>query len=140
MTFREKSAWIMAVALTLSGIGYFWIVGSMSLAIGAVAPPLLPVAGLYVVALVAAAITGHVVAAVLAPKEADAAADERDKQIGARASQAGGMLLGVGVVLSLLFYTVSMDGHILFHGVFAALMLGQIVEYAAQIYFYRTGV
>ena len=139
MAFQEKSAWIMIVALALSGVFYFLTVAMMSTT-GELAPPVLPVLVTYTVALTVLAIIGHVCISVFAPKDANARSDEREKLIGHRAAHWSGTVLGVGVVLSLVTYLVSYDGNLFFYAIFASLMLSQLLEYALQIVFYRTGI
>ncbi len=138
MPFKEKSAWIMLVALLASGGIYALLVVNLSNHAGSLIPPLLPTVFVYTVVLVALAILGHIVIAVMAPKDANAASDERDKQISAVAGHYSSVLLGVGVLMFLGIYLFSYNGHLLFYGIFGSLMLSQIAEYALQIKFYRS--
>lgn len=140
MSFREKSAWLMGVALLAAGAFYFYVVAQMSEAVGAVAPPVTPFIVVYVIALTVIAVFGHIVIAVLAPKDAQAKRDERDRAVLFAASNRSGYVFATGTVLALGYYLFTRDGDALFHAVFASLMLGQIVEYALQIYFYRRAV
>ena len=138
MPFREKSAWIMSVALLALGLAYFYAVAAIWSASGQLAAPMLPLVIAYTVALILLAVIGHIVIAVLAPKEANAAADERERRIFERAGHFSSYVLGAAIVMSLGFYLLSRDGDLLFYTVFASLMLGQFMEYALQIVFYRT--
>jgi uncharacterized membrane protein (DUF485 family) len=140
MPFQEKSAWIMSVALLVGAIFYFVVVAAMSSAIGELAPPILPTVAVYTAILVVIAIVGHIVVAALAPRDASAPLDERERVIVARASHRSGYVLGAGVILSLGLYLFSYSGDLLFYGVFASLMLSQLVEYGMQIFLYRTTV
>lgn len=140
MPFQEKSAWIMSLALLVGGIFYFGVVAAMSWAIGQLAPPILPLIAVYTAILVIIAVLGHVVVAVLAPRDANAPHDERDRAVIVRAGHWSGYLFGVGVILSLGLYLFSYDGNLLFYCVFASLMISQLFEYAAQIFFYRRGI
>ena len=140
MPFQEKSAWIMSVALSLGGAFYFAVVLTMSSQLGRVAPPILPVLGVYTVILVIVAVAGHMVAAVVSPKEANASLDERDRAISHRAGHLSGTLFAAGTILALGFYLFSYDGNLLFYGVFASLMISQLAEYAVQILLYRSTV
>ncbi|MEM7281119.1 MAG: hypothetical protein AAF438_05785 [Pseudomonadota bacterium] len=139
MAFQEKSAWIMIVALTVSGAFYVVAVAMMSSA-GELAPPVLPVLVVYTIAQTVMAIIGHICISVFAPKEANARIDEREKLIGHRAAHWSGTVLGVGVVFSLIAYLFSYDGNILFYAIFASLILSQVLEYVLRIVFYRRGV
>ncbi len=76
--------------------------------------------------------------AILAPKEANAAADERERSIFDRAGHYSSYFMGAGVVMSLGAYMFVRSGDLLFYTVFASLMVGQIMEYVFQIVFYRT--
>lgn len=140
MSFHEKSAWVMATVL-LAGAGfYFRTVASMSAELGAIAPPVLPVVIVYVVAIILLSIFGHILVAVSKPSEADDTMDERDRIISSRAGAFSGVLLGIGVITSLGHYLFYYDGNLLFHMAFGALMLAQLGEYAARIVMYRRGV
>lgn len=140
MSFREKSAWVMSLALLLAGAAYFVVVAQMSAALGQIAPPLVPLIVVYVVALTLIAAFGHAIVAALAPKEAHAASDERDRLIVFRAGSFSGVVLGLGIVCAMGTYLVTMSGNALFHGVLASLMIAQLAEYLRQIVLYRTTV
>jgi hypothetical protein len=140
MAFQEKSAWVMAIALLVGGIVYFWVVAAMSAGIGRLAPPILPLVAVYSALLAVVAAVGHIVIAVLAPKEATSRLDERERALVTRASHRAGLVFGTGVVLSLGLYLVVYDAHLFFYCVFASLMLGQLADYALQILSFRTSV
>jgi len=140
VAFQEKSAWIMSLALLVGGVFYFGVVAAMSSAIGKLAPPILPIVAVYTGILVLIAIVGHIVAAVCAPRDASAPLDERDRTVTSRAGHRSGYVFGIGAILSLGFYLFTYDGNLLFYGVFASLMISQLVEYGMQIHLYRTTV
>jgi len=140
MPFHEKSAWIMIIALALGGLLYFSAILAGSSDAGALVSPRVPLIVLYTVCLTVISVIGHIVIAVLAPKEANAPADERERLIIVRAGHFSSYLLGTGIVLSLVLYLVSGSGDLLFYAVFASLMLGQIAEYVLQVIFYRTSL
>lgn len=140
MPFHEKSAWIMSVALLLGGVFYFAVVVSLSGELGGLVPPILPLVVLYTVLLVVVAVIGHIVVAICAPREANAALDERERRIFDRAGHLSGYVFGAGVLLSLALYLFTYDGNLLFYGVFGSLMLGQLAEYVIQIRLYRAVV
>ncbi|MCH9695305.1 MAG: hypothetical protein K0U72_12415 [Gammaproteobacteria bacterium] len=140
MSFQEKSAWIMSLALALGGAFYFVTVSAMSAEINQLAPPTIGAVVVYTLILIALAIIGHVAIAVFAPKEANASLDERERMIFARAGNFAGYVFGFGVILSLGMYLVSYSGNALFYGVFASLMIGQLSEYAARVFLYRVAV
>ena len=138
MAFQEKSAWIMTLALLFGGGFYYRVVASMS-AGGELAPPNIGLIGVYTVILVIVAVVGHILVAVLAPKDADAPLDERERKIFDRAGHLSGYIFGFGVVFSLGLYLFSYNGNLLFYGVFASLMVSQLAEYVFQIFLFRRG-
>lgn len=137
MSFREKSAWIMSLALLALGLAYFYAVGAIWSESGQLAAPMLPLVIAYTVCLILLATIGHIAIAALAPRDANAAIDERERRIFERAGHYSSYVLGAGIVLSLGVYLVYRSGDLLFYTVFASLMLGQIMEYVLQIVFYR---
>jgi len=140
MPFKEKSAWIMAFLLLSLGAAYFYVVAAISSETGQLATPLLRLIVVYTVCMIVLSAVGHTVIGILAPKEANAAADEREQSIFDRAGHYSSYFTGVGVVMSLGAYLILRSGDLLFYGVFASLMVGQIMEYVYQIIFYRTSV
>ena len=140
MAFHEKSAWIMSFALLLGGIFYFGVIARISSEIGQLVPPMLPLVAVYTAILVAIAIAGHVVIALMAPKEASASLDERERQLAVRAGHHSGLVFGAGVIMSLGLYLFSYNGNLLFYCVFGSLMISQVVEYGLHIVLYRTTV
>lgn len=140
MPFHEKSAWIMSVALLLGGVFYFSAVVSGWSESGQLTSPLIPLILIYTAFLVVVAIVGHIVIAVLAPKDANAPLDERESQTFCRAGHYSSYVFAVGVLISLGIYLISNSGDLLFYTVFASLMVAQIAEYFFQILFYRTPI
>lgn len=140
MGFREKSAWVMTVALLLGALVYFGVVIMASSATASLATPAIPLIALYTIVLIVIAIIGHAVTAALAPKDANAPLDERDRTIAAYASHRSGYVFGTGVIVSLGLYLLSGNGDLLFYCVFASLMLGTLAEYVIQIFLYRTSI
>jgi hypothetical protein len=140
MPFQEKSAYIMSFALLLGSIFYFGIVTLMSKELDHWAPPVLPLIVVFTIILVSIAIIGHVLIAVLAPKDANAKMDERERKIFDRAGHISGYFFGTGVVLSLGLYLFFYDGNLLFYTVFGSLIISHFSEYITQIVLYRTVV
>jgi hypothetical protein len=138
--FREKTAWVMAAILTGGVVFYFNMVASASKALGQTAPPIIGFVIAYVVVIVIASVGAMTVLGATSPREAEAPADERDRQIADRAAHWAGYVLAAGLLGALWHYSVNQDGHMLFHLGFLSLMLGQIAEYVFQIYLYRRGV
>ncbi|TAJ72456.1 MAG: hypothetical protein EPO51_10170 [Phenylobacterium sp.] len=97
MSFRELSAWISLVTVVVCFGVYFG-----SIATGSVSPrgfDTLHLLLLCVAALVVLQIASHAVAARLAPKDARAPRDERERLIAWRAQSLGYYVLMVGVLL-----------------------------------------
>lgn len=134
MSFREKSAWVMAVLMTVAGIYYLRMVLEAVRATGeAPLGALTPYVGLVVVG----SIIIQTILAVLMPKEADAPADERERPLLDRAGNWSGYVLAGGALGGLSNYLVHGDGNILFHFVLGSLIASQIAEYAFQIFLFR---
>jgi hypothetical protein len=138
MSFREKSAWVMAAVMTLAGLYYLRAVVSASDSSGAASPPAGALAG-YVCLVVVGSVVAQVVLALSAPKEAAYPADERERPALQRAGHRAGIVLAAGAVLSLGGFLYRPDGNLLFHLVLGSLIASQIAEYAFQIAFLRRG-
>ncbi|MEM9057540.1 MAG: hypothetical protein AAGD86_08695 [Pseudomonadota bacterium] len=130
----------MAISLLVGGALYYGAVFAMTAAADTLVPPVLPLVVAYTVCLTVLAVVGHIVIAVLAPKDANAPQDERERQIFSRAAQVASYVIGAGILVSLFLYVLFYSGDLLFHMVFGTLMLAQIVEYAMQIRYFRTSV
>jgi len=140
VTFREKTAWIMCVALLLGGVFYGRVIVAGSRTLGEIMPPLIPVIVIYTVILIGIAIFGHIGAALISVKDATEPEDEREARIKVQAGHFSGYVLGAGVLASMGYYLVSYNGHSLFHLIFGTLMLAQFSEYAVQIILFRKEV
>lgn len=140
MPFREKSAWIMSISLLSGAFFYYHSVFSAWSDTGQLSSPAIPQIVAYTGILVVIAIVGHIVAAALAPRDANASVDERERHIFTRAGHYSSYVFVTGILISLGVYVVSGSGDLLFYTVFASLMAGQIVEYGIQIFFYRTSI
>jgi hypothetical protein len=132
MSFREKSAWVMAALMTAAGLFYLNLVVGASRDLGGVAPPI-GIFIAYTLLVVVGSIVAQVVLAVASPKEANAPADERESPLLQRAGNWSGVVLGFGAVTSLLTFLVHADGNLLFHMVLGSLIVAQIAEHSFQI-------
>ena len=130
MSFREKSAWLMALLMTAAGTYYFYIVRGASKALGETAPPAIVTA--FVILVVVSSVIAQIVLALSSPKEANAPADERERMVQQRAGNWSGYVLATGAVAALGHFLVYSDGNMLFHLVMASLIVAQIAEYAFQ--------
>jgi hypothetical protein len=138
MSFREKSAWFMGALMTVAGLYYLRLALQASDALGGGAPPIAVVAP-YVLLVVVGSIVIQTILAVLAPKEANAPADEREGPLLDRAGHWSGYVLAVGALAGLWNFMVHGDGQLMFHIVVGALIVSQIAEYAFQIVLLRRG-
>lgn len=140
MTFKEKSAWVMCVALIAAGGFYAWSVLALWQVAGMVPPPNVLGLAVGVIIIIAIAIFGHAVAALGNPMDANAPEDERDRLVVWRAGNLSGLLLGALSMCALIGFAVNGNGNLLFHGIIGALTLSQLAEYALTIWYYRRGV
>jgi cytochrome b561 len=131
MSFQVKSAWVMALLLTVAGGVYFVAVRDASQALGTTAPAVVVVS--FVLLVVVGSLVTHLVLALASPRQASAPTDERDRQLLYRAGHGSSYVLAIGVMLSLGHYLVHGDGNMLFHLTMASLIAAQIAEYGLQI-------
>ncbi len=135
MSFREKSAWGMSGLLAAAGFFYLWILVAASQASSATAPAAIAI--LVTLLVVVGSITVQVVLAIASPREASAAADERERLVTIRAGHWSGLLFGTWTILALGLYLVLGDGNMLFHLLLGGLIVSQIAEYALEIVLLR---
>lgn len=135
MSFREKSAWAMAVLLGAAGLYYLYLVRAASAAIGETAPPQVAIA--FVLLVVIGAVVVQIALALSAPKAASAPADERERIAGDRAGHWSGLLLATGIVSALGHFMAYGDGNMLFHLVAGSLIVAQLAEYGLEIFLLR---
>ncbi|MCH8489780.1 MAG: hypothetical protein LAT81_07585 [Oceanicaulis sp.] len=145
MTFLEKSNLLMLGAMVRVYGAYGALVFGGPLASGAGIDTeigLMMSNGLMiasVVALVAIAIFGHVVIALLNPKEASRQ-DERDALIEMRGDQRGGFVMAVCAVCAMGLAMVATAHFWIVNLILAGLVLGEIVKAVSKIIDYRRGV
>lgn len=140
MSFQEKSAWVMCIALIVSGAFYAWTVVAIAQVAQVIPPPNGVGIVIGIIIIVAIAIFGHAVAALGNPADANASEDERDRLVVWRAGNLSGLLLGVVCMTSLIAFAVWGSGNLLFHMIVAGMVLSQLAEYALTIWYYRRGV
>lgn len=135
MPFREKSAWVMAAIIVITAVLYALLIGPLPNGV-----PALPIVIAYVVVLTILSVFGQIAIAVFAPRDAGAAADERDRRIADRAGNLSGTVLAVGIVIAMGMYLMGHPPSHMFHAALISLMLAQLAEYVLQIWFYRRGL
>ena len=136
MSYREKSAWVMALVMIGAGFYYLKLAVSASNHIGATAPPF-GILVAYVLVVIAGSVAAQIALAISSPTEANCAADERERPLLDRAGHWSGCILAGGAVTSLLYFLARGDSFLLFHMVMASLILSQIAEYVFQIVLLR---
>ena len=152
MPFREKLAWISLASTLLIWGSYFVEIG-LDAAVGRLETGAL--LGLFIGRVVLSVIVEVVLAtaaALLAPKEANAPADERETLIGLKATNAAYAVLSFGAVIAavtgalvavrgagLLPQTEADVAFVSANGVLFALVLAELVRSTWQIVGYRRG-
>jgi hypothetical protein len=138
MSFREKSAWVMAVVSGIAGLWYLNTLVALAAGAGATPAPL----GLlirYVFVIVIASVVAQVTLAVMTPTEAEAPADERERLVLDRAGSQAGDVLAFGILVSLGWFLMQRDGNLLFHMAFVSLIVAQTAQYLLQAVRLRRG-
>lgn len=130
----------MGLILLAAGVWYFKRIIGLSMELGHAVEPDIRFVTSYIVLIVVASIIANIVIASQAGKDAEAPADERERAILDKAGHWSGIVLAVGAVTGLWHFGWDNDGNLMFHIVFAALMLSQLAEYAFQIFLFRRGV
>jgi hypothetical protein len=145
VSFKEKSAAISLVAV-LGVYGYYFYF--VFLGTGPASPEemLFSMMALVVV-LVIVEVAFHIVVAVLSPREANAAEDERERLIALKAYRVSYLLMSAGALLVLgriLFGSVVELEQVTLLGIanllLFALVLAEAGRYSAAIYHFRRGV
>jgi hypothetical protein len=141
MSFREKSAWIILITLIVMTIVYALHIPPPYTLAPRPNPFLFLVLMLAIGTFVGIVIVGHIVIAIMAPRDAKTAGDERERMIELRATAIASYVyafLTLGGLFVLLHVvnanTIGIAYYILFSFVFA-----EIVNYSLRIYLYRRG-
>ena len=144
MSFREKSLWVMLLAMALATFFYghavvyvsheqFETVAWRAMTVNA---PMLVMFHIGVAVLVAFAIFGHLVIALFDQRTEE---DERDRLIALKGTHIGGIVLAVGVFFAL-WLAVASTGNFWFTQLLLAFwVLAQMSDYAVQLWQHRQG-
>lgn len=132
MSFRERTAWVMACTLILTG-GFY-----LKLVIDGVSPS--SAAFPFVIGVVLFSIAAQVVLAAMSPREASNPVDERERLVMQKAANFSSYVLATGVIAGLGIFMVQEAGMQLFHIVLVSLILAKIAEYGAQIFLMRSRI
>jgi hypothetical protein len=138
MSFREKSAWTMALLTGTAGLWYLKTLATLSPSVAQTPAPLGLVLA-YVIGLVIVSVVAQAVLAVMSPAEANAPADERERAVLRRAGSWSGHVLTAGILIALAWFVAWGDGNLLFHMVFFSLIIAQACEYLVQAVLLRRG-
>jgi uncharacterized membrane protein len=137
MPFKEKIAWISVVTTILVWGGYF---GFMAATGGRMAGQVYMAgfAGAVIVQVILV-IVASIVTAALAPRDASAGSDERDRDIARRAYAIAYPVLLTLIVLVAASMHFGMTARDMAYEIMAAIVIAEIVHYGAQILGYRSG-
>lgn len=139
MSFREKSAWISLLAyLGIYGF-YFVQVGSALTRGDTDGAPFLGLFAQSIALFIAVIIMGTVITAVLAPREANAPADEREKLVTLKANSASGYVLAAGVVLTIGVIFYGAKDFLVINLLFFSLVVSEVYKIVTQLFLYRRG-
>ncbi|ACT60061.1 hypothetical protein [Hirschia baltica] len=136
MSFREKSAWVCFIGL-LGVYGTYFVQNGFQLPDTATRAGLAYSQFWLMISLVVIMVAGHIVAAVLSPKDAEADCDERDSQIIAKSGALGGNIAMAGALLAAASAFKGATGFQVANWVLLAVFAGELVRYGMQIAKYR---
>jgi hypothetical protein len=135
MPFREKSAWISLLSISLIYGVYFWSVVHAGPHAGFHFGSLLAT----VIALIVVQIVLHIVVAIAAPKDAKAPRDEREKLIELKASRFA--YSGLVTAIALACFFGALDPPIVFNtnALLFVLVTAELMRTSCQIIQFRRG-
>jgi uncharacterized membrane protein len=140
MPFKEKIAWISVVTTVIVWGAYFTF-AFRTMMTGGVPHPAVYMAAFTAALIVQAVLAtiAAIVVAILAPRDASAAADERDKEVARRSyAVAYPVLISLIVCVTITVYLGATPWDLV-NGMMAAIVIAEIVHYGAQIVGYRRG-
>jgi hypothetical protein len=137
MAFREKNAWISLVTHSVVFGAYFLLLSQTWGEREGQGVGLLVAAVIALVVISAALIA---IAAILNPKEANAAADERELLIELKAERIASYTLSVGVVCLIGALLVGWGPILVANLLLASLVVSELAKAGAQIAYFRAGV
>ncbi len=135
MSFKEKSAAATLAVLVFVYGGYFLRMGDWR-----TLPPIEAMDAVLigtVVSLIVLLIVAHIVLSVFDRKQRE---DERDRMIELIGERNGGFVVGFGAVSAIIFLLLGTGPAQILHLLLAAMVLGEIVKLASQLWLYRRGV
>lgn len=138
MNFREKTAWLNVIAMTVAYIVYFGLLLSGHPA-GREVLPMLWLFGSIAVAHAITVIVGTIILSAQAPKSERARADERDRAIRRRGAAAGYYVLLVGMIVVGVYMPFVDSGVSLANCGLLAIVLAELVNSVVVLMSYRRG-
>jgi hypothetical protein len=142
MSFREKSAWITLI--TLLAVSVLWLLHFPWGRPFTPAPDSNPIVFhalvLCTISFVVIVVIAHVVVAILAPREASARADERERLIGLKATRLGAYAYVALSMTSVFLIHLGANEIGLAYFLVASLVIAEIVSCVARIVYHRRGV
>lgn len=142
MSFREKSAWIILITLIVLTI-VFWLHLPPPFTLAPDPNPFMfHVLMLSIGTFVGVVVIAHIVVAVLAPRDAKAAKDERERLIELKSTAIAAyvytFLTMGGIFISL--HVVHANEIGIAYLMLLSFVVASIVNYAMRIYYYRRGI
>lgn len=142
MSFREKSAWIMLIMIVL--MTSLWTAHMPWWRPFTLAPDPNPIVFhaliLATVGFVVIVVVAHIVIAVLAPRDANARADERERLIGLKATAVAFHVASAGAITAAGAVAVGLPSSYVVNGLLAIVVLAEIVRQAIIVTRYRLGI
>lgn len=139
MAFREKIAWLTLATMAVAYGAYFGIIGPAAGFGEARMVDIIWSFGLVAAAQAVAMIAGAILLAVLARREAQAPADERDRAIARRGATIGYYVLIVGIILVGVVMPFSSPPWKIVNAALAAIVLAEAVHQGVVLLSYRRG-
>ena len=138
MSFQEKSRW---VALVANLIAWGWYLLTLARLPGGVPDEraMLQLIGPVFVAVTIINIVGHIIVAVLKPREAKTELDEREKAIARHAAATGYTVLCLGIVVALGATFWYWTAIVAVNAVMFAFIAAECVRYGVEIAAFRRG-
>ena len=139
MSFREKSAWVMLLAVLVAAVWFFGEVYDPSNARTWLSETTEPLILGVLLALAIVSVIGHSLIAARSPDEAMEPLDERKRGIVAQSQSFGYNTLIVGVLSSFAFLHINGSLHFFAHLVSFSVFASWLVLYGSQIVLFRRG-
>jgi hypothetical protein len=138
MSYREKSAWIYLVSTVLVA-GFFFLHVPWTLR-PETSRALMHGLLYCVLAWLVIQLVAHLIVARLAPDDAKAPKDERERLIELEAIRIARLVYIVATLLAVSMLHIGATGPAVGYGVLFALVLGELVNYSVRIFYHRRGV